>query len=71
MRFLGWMIILIELVSYGFRSKWTSTPLQLPMAIVDFAFVVSGTALIIADRIRPIIKKGEAANNKVEKVLGK
>ena len=57
MKALGWIIILIELLSYSFRSSLISEPLILPIAIVDFAFIIAGASFIIADRIKPVIKK--------------
>jgi hypothetical protein len=54
MKYLGWFIILGEVTGSIF-SHWNGY--SIPSAIMNFGLIISGTGLIIVDRIRPNIKK--------------
>jgi hypothetical protein len=50
MKVLGWLIIILEIIGY------TVFPDRHKYVIVDVAFILSATSLIIIDRLKPNTK---------------
>jgi len=59
MKTLGWIIILLMMTGHLMPSTREYT---LPYAIINSVFLISGSALIITDRLKPIVKKGDKGN---------